>query len=71
MRSSSTEGREKYDDSYPFYGPNSAIDVREAAAAGLRAALMSIDSTSTRVDPGFWNTIIFDVGIGDYADEGG
>lgn len=58
-----------FEDSYLFYGANSAIDVREAAVSQLRAALTTVDPTSTRDEPGFWNTVLFDVGVGDYADE--
>lgn len=63
------ESLELFEDSYPFYPANSPLEVREAAVSRLRAGLVAIDQTSVEEDPGFWNTILFDVGIGDYADE--
>ncbi|MFI0797148.1 SUKH-4 family immunity protein [Micromonospora rubida] len=54
---------------YPFYVLNADLSERETAVEMLRHALSHSDSTSLLEDPGFWNSVLFDVGVGDYAEE--
>ena len=53
----------------PFYPFGADLDVREAAADRLRTEILRTDPTALREDPGFWNSILFDVAAGDYSDE--
>jgi hypothetical protein len=56
-------------DGYPFYPPDNDAEQQEQAAERLRRTLLNIDATALREDPGFWNTILFDVANGDYTDD--
>jgi hypothetical protein len=52
---------------YPFYAENAELEEREAAADALRAALLEIDRSALREDPGYWHIILHDVAMGDYS----
>ena len=61
---------EKFDSMYPFYPRNSEDGVIEEAVARFSAALDVIDDTALGSPGTHWNNIMFDIGNGDYGDEG-
>jgi hypothetical protein len=54
---------------FPFYPADNDMERKERAAEALRALILEIDPTAFDEDPGYWNTVVFDVANGDYADE--
>jgi len=47
----------------------SSLDEAEEIAARLRTELSAIDPTALRAETGFWQSLLMDVAIGDYADD--
>lgn len=54
---------------FPFYPADDDMERKEKAAENLRSVLSSLDPTALEGDAGYWDTILFDVANGDYADE--
>jgi hypothetical protein len=59
---------EEFDARAPFYEGHITAEQLEESALALRSRLAEIDPTSLREEDGFWDTLIFDVGLGDYSD---
>ncbi|MFF4726470.1 SUKH-4 family immunity protein [Streptomyces mirabilis] len=54
---------------FPYGGEGLDLAEREALADELGRALIGIDATALRDDPGFWCGLLGDVAIGDYSEE--
>lgn len=47
----------------------STVDEAEEIAARLRIEIDAIDTTALRDETGFWQSLLMDIAIGDYADD--
>lgn len=59
---------EEFDDRAPFYSGSLTTDQLEDSAMALRSTLAEIDPTSVSDEGGFWDSLVFDVGLGDYSE---
>jgi hypothetical protein len=60
---------EEFTSRFPYGDQETDLPEREALAQALGRALVEIDGTALREDPGYWHTILGDVAIGDYVDD--
>jgi len=59
---------EEFDERVPFYEAPLTAEQLEQSALALRSRLAEIDATSVSAEGGFWDSLVFDVGLGDYSD---
>lgn len=59
---------EEFADRAPFYEGTITAEQLEQSALALRSRLAEIDATSVSAEGGFWDSLVFDVGLGDYSD---
>jgi hypothetical protein len=58
---------EEFSRRYPFGESSNDLDNAEAAADELASTIREIDDAAIDTERGYWGSIIFDIGNGDYA----